>query len=105
MIGFSPQTVSFERFCRHVEAQLCRIGQLEPGQFPMTRRQVLRGGQSCGFYFCVHGPRSVKLTAVYDHKRKTTIYYGTDGVRRGQESILVKLPSATPTAAALSPAT
>ena len=59
----------------------------------MTRRQVLKGGQSCGVYFCVHGPRSVKLTAVYDHKRKTTIYYGTGGVRRGQESISVLLPS------------
>lgn len=59
----------------------------------MTRRQVLKGGQSCGFYFCVHGPRSVKLTAVYDHQRKNTIYYGTDGVRRGQESISVLLPA------------
>ncbi len=59
----------------------------------MTRRQVLKGGESCGVYFCVHGPRSVKLTAVYDHKRKTTIYYGTDGTRRGQESISVLLPS------------
>lgn len=96
MIGFSPQTVSFEKFCRHVEACLCRIGQLEPGQFPMTRRQVLRAGESCGLYFCVHGPRSVKLTAVYDHKRKTTIYYGTDGVRRSQESISVTLPSPLP---------
>ena len=96
MIGFSPQIISFDRFCRHVETKLCRIGQLEPGQFPMTRRPVLRGGQSCGVYFCVHGPRSVKITAVYDHKRKTTIYYGTDGVRRGQESINVVLPSPQP---------
>ncbi|WP_182865931.1 hypothetical protein [Stieleria mannarensis] len=96
MIGFSSQTISFDKFCRHVEAYLCRLGQLEPGQFPMTRRQVLRGGESCGLYFCVHGPRSVKLTAVYDHRKKTTIYYGTDGVRRSQESISVKLPSPQP---------
>lgn len=94
MIGFSLQTVSFDHFCRHVEVYLCRIGQLEPGEFPMTRRQVSRGGESCGLYFCVHGPRSVKLTAVYDHRKKTTIYYGTDGVRRSQESISVQLPSA-----------
>ncbi|KAA5539310.1 hypothetical protein FYK55_24705 [Roseiconus nitratireducens] len=93
MIGFSPQTIAFDTFCQHVETQLCRIGQLEPGQFPMTRRQLLRSGESCGFYFCIHGPRSVKLTAVYDHRKKTAIYYGTDGGRRRQESIGVALPS------------
>ncbi len=96
MIGYSSNTVSFEKFCLHVESYLCRLGQLEPGQFPMTRRKVSRGGKSCGLYFCVHGPRSVKLTAVYDHQTKTTIYYGTDGVRRDQESISVRLPSLQP---------
>jgi hypothetical protein len=93
MIGLTTPTVSFQRFCQHVESRLCQLGQLEPGQFPMTRRPVLRGGKSCGVYFCVHGPRSVKLTAVYDHRRKTTIYYGTDGVRKAQEPISVTLPS------------
>jgi len=93
MIGFSPKIVSFDQFCRHVEKQLCQIGQLEVGQFPMTRREVSRGGQSCGLYFCIHGPRSVKLTAVYDHRKRAAIYYGTDGVRQRQESIGVKLPS------------
>ncbi len=96
MIGFTPKTVSFEQFCRHVESQLCQIGQLEVGQFPMTRRKVSRGGDSCGYYFCIHGPRSVKLTAVYDHRKKVTIYYGTDGVRSSQETIGVSLPSLLP---------
>lgn len=75
---------------------LCRLGQLETGQFPMTKRPVLRGGTSCGLYFCVHGPRSVKLTAVYDSRQKTTIYYGTDGARRHDERISVNLPSPQP---------
>ncbi|MCD0463252.1 hypothetical protein [Roseiconus lacunae] len=93
MIGFSTQAVPFDQFCCHVEKTLCHIGGLEPGQFPMTRRNVSRGGQSCGMYFCVHGPRSVKLTAVYDHQKKITIYYGTDGVRHTNEPINVRLPS------------
>jgi len=59
----------------------------------MTRREVVRSGQSCGLYFCIHGPRSVKLTAVYDHRQKLAIYYGTDGARRRQESIGVAMPS------------
>ena len=93
MIGFPSQIVSFDQLCQLVEKRLCGIGQLEEGQFPMTRREVSRGGEVCGIYFCIHGPRSVKLTAVYDCLQKSMIYYGTDGVRRTQESINVKLPS------------
>lgn len=96
MIGYSSQTVTFDQFCQHVEKQLCRLGQLENGQFPMTRREVSRGGKVCGFYFCIHGPRSVKLTAVYDQRQKTTIYYGTDGVRRSQEIMSVAMPLPSP---------
>ena len=59
----------------------------------MTSREMFRGGKSCGFYFCIHGPRSVKLVAVYDHGKQKTIYYGTDGVRRAQESISVLMPA------------
>lgn len=93
MIGFPAQSVPFEQFCEHVEKNLCRLGQLEPGQFPLTQRAVSRGGKSCGIYFCLHGPRSVKLTAVYDQTSQTTIYYGVDGVRRDQEKVNVQLPS------------
>ncbi len=59
----------------------------------MTRRPVLRSGKHCGMYFCIHGPRSVKLTAVYDAVSKMLIYYGADGTRRGQESVNVRMPS------------
>ncbi|TWU02471.1 hypothetical protein Pla52n_35210 [Stieleria varia] len=92
MIGFSHQTVAFDQFRLLVEKRLCDFGQLEPSQFPMTQREVVRGGKSCGFYFCVHGPRSVKLTAIYDALKKQVIYYGPDGIRRHSESIHVSLP-------------
>ncbi|MEL6106750.1 MAG: hypothetical protein AAFU85_11955 [Planctomycetota bacterium] len=59
----------------------------------MTSREMYRGGEACGFYFCIHGPRSVKLVAVYDHGKQKTIYYGTDGVRRAQETINLRMPS------------
>ena len=94
MIGISHPTIAFDQFRLHIEEQLCRIGQLESGQFPLTSREMFRGGESCGFYFCIHGPRSVKLVAVYDRRKQKTIYYGTDGVRRAQESINVLMPSA-----------
>ena len=37
---------------------------LELDQFPLTERKVIKSGRTCGVYFCLHGPRSVKLTAM-----------------------------------------
>ena len=68
--------------CQTIEQRLCEIGNLVAGQFPMTQRDVIRNGKHVGTYYCVHGPRSVKLTAIHDLVRGQTIYYGSDGIRR-----------------------
>ncbi len=47
----------------------------------MTERVVVRQDRPCGIYFCMHGPRSVKLTAVLDLDKETLLFYGSDGVR------------------------
>jgi len=82
MIGLSAHKIDFDTLRTSVERRLCEIGHLEHNQFPMTQREVNRGGKPCGIYFCVHGPRSVKLTAICDLARKLVIFYGSDGVRR-----------------------
>ena len=70
-----------------VERKLCELGNLVSGQFPMTRRDLIRGGQPVGSYFCVHGPRSVKLTAIHDTRQNQIIFYGSDGVRRTAHAV------------------
>lgn len=82
MIGLKPQKIDFSTLCSAVEQRLCEIGHLVPDQFPMTQREVVRGGKTVGVYFCVHGPRSVKLTAICDFARRVVVFYGTDGLRR-----------------------
>ncbi|QDV63614.1 hypothetical protein [Crateriforma conspicua] len=82
MIGFSPSKIDLDRLRMLVEHRLCELGHLETQQFPLTMREVIRGGNRCGFYFCLHGPRSVKLTAICDLKRKSILYYGPDGIRK-----------------------
>ena len=82
MIGFSAQQVDYDMLRTVVEKRLCEIGHLEPHQFPMTQRELNRGGRACGVYFCIHGPRSVKLTAIFDLATRTLIFYGSDGTRR-----------------------
>ena len=70
---------------------LCELGHLEPHQFPMTQREVIRGGKRCGIYFCVHGPRSVKVTAIWETDRNTILFYGSTG-ERYQKTRLVAAP-------------
>lgn len=90
MIRFSAKAIDLESLQQKVENRLCEIGHLVPNQFPMTQREVVRGGKSAGIYFCVHGPRSVKLTAICDFVKNTIIYYGSDGVRKQSETLVVQ---------------
>ncbi len=59
----------------------------------MTQREVVRGGKTCGIYFCLHGPRSVKLTAICDFNKNTIIYYGSDGIRRENATLPARMVS------------
>jgi hypothetical protein len=81
MIGNAANFIDMEKLRDLVERRLCELGTLEPKQFPLTQRIVIRGGKPCGWYFCVHGPRSVKLTAIADLTSRSVILYGSDGVR------------------------
>lgn len=60
---------------------LCQHNQLEIGAFPMTERILVRAGRPCGIYFCLHGPRSVKFTAIWETERNTVLFYGSSGER------------------------
>ncbi|HBJ33934.1 MAG TPA: hypothetical protein DDZ51_04040 [Planctomycetaceae bacterium] len=87
MIAFLPISIDLLALRELVQQKLCDIGMLEIDQFPMTERKVIKGGQTCGVYFCLHGPRSVKLTAIADFERKSLICYGSDGTRTAEEAL------------------
>ena len=90
MISFTTRAIDLTSLSKLVENRLCEIGHLVPNQFPVTQREVLRNGKACGLYFCVHGPRSVKLTAICDFMKNTIIYYGSDGIRADSESVVIQ---------------
>lgn len=90
MIGLTTRKMDLPTLCVTVERRLCELGHLEPHQFPMTQREVVKGGKTVGIYFCVHGPRSVKLTAICDFHQSTVIFYGSDGIRRDSLPVAVK---------------
>ena len=94
MIGLTPPKIDFATLCVTVEKRLCELGHLVPHQFPMTQREVVRSGKTVGVYFCVHGPRSVKLTAICDFCKNTVIFYGSDGIRRESLQVALRQPVA-----------
>lgn len=87
MIGWSQPTVNVDSLRQLIRVKLADLGQLEENAFPMTERVVVRGGKPCGIYFCMHGPRSVKLTAVADLQRRNVFFYGSDGQRADQAAL------------------
>lgn len=87
MIGLPYSGAVLDRLREFVRHQLANLGQLEAQAFPMTERVVIKHGEPCGIYFCMHGPRSVKLTAVADLKTQKILFYGSDGQRASQTPV------------------
>ena len=66
---------------RYVSEILCNHYQLQIGEFRMTERILLRGDKPCGIFFCLHGPRQVKFTAIWETDRNRILFYGCGGER------------------------
>ncbi|QDV23958.1 hypothetical protein [Aureliella helgolandensis] len=64
-----------------VREELCEKNQLETDAFQMAERVLVRNGKPCGFYFCIYGPRSVRLTAVWDFNKGSIFFYDSLGRR------------------------
>ena len=79
---------------KYVQETLCHQNELEIGAFHITERLLVRGNVPCGIFFCLHGPRSVKLTAIWELQRNTILFYGSDGQRQ-QKTQLTAAPELT----------
>ena len=65
----------------YVNETLCEFEQLERDAFPMTEQVLMRGGKPCGLYFCLHGPRAVKFSAIWETANNTVLFYDSSGER------------------------
>lgn len=93
MIALQTNRIDYTRLRQLVAGALADLGQLEFEAFPMTERVVVKQGEACGVYYCLHGPRNVKLTAICDFQKRTVIYYGSDGQRAKQSKVPVVSPA------------
>ena len=63
------QIKDIKQLRQFVSHTLCKQNDFEEGIFQVTERILTRGTQPCGIFFCLHGPRSVKLTAVWETEK------------------------------------
>ena len=64
-----------------IHQTLCEKENLLPDQFTMTETQLMRRGRDCGLQFLLHGPRSVRLGAIWAADQNTSYFYDAQGVR------------------------
>ncbi len=72
---------NLETLRTYIQQTLCQHDQLEVDAFPFTERLLVRGGRPCGVLFCLHGPRAVKFTAIWEVEHNTVLFYGSSGER------------------------
>lgn len=64
-----------------VSETLCSRDNLEVGAFAISETPLRRGSSICGVYFCLHGPRLLRLTAIWDRETNAVLCYGPRGER------------------------
>ena len=66
---------------QYVQETICTQHELEVNYFQITERVLTRCGKPCGIFFCLHGPRSTKFTAIWETDGNTVLFYGSTGQR------------------------
>jgi hypothetical protein len=81
MLALSQEIRCLADLREYVNETLSDLHHLQIDAFHMTERILRRGGQPCGIHFCLHGPRSVKFTAIWETDRNQILFYNATGQR------------------------
>jgi hypothetical protein len=66
---------------RYIHESLCAKENLVPNEFAISEVRLIRDGQMCGMQFCLRGPRSVRLAAIWAADRNAVYLYDAKGQR------------------------
>ncbi len=91
MLEGSASVPSLEELRRYVADVLCSLESLKSDQFQLSQRILHRGGKPCGMYFCLQGPRALRLSAIWETDQNSILFYGSCG-RRMHRTKLVQSP-------------
>ena len=81
MLAHASDIQTVQDIRTYVYENICEHNKLEPGVFQMTERLLTRSDKPCGIFFCLHGPRSVRLTAIWETDRNSLLFYDSVGER------------------------
>jgi len=81
MVECQTSSQNFEDIRQYVTQTLSNFESLRPESSHLTTRLLTRKNQPCGIYFCLHGPRAVRLTAIWETDANTILFYGSRGER------------------------
>lgn len=79
-----------------VHSTLCHRENLVADQFSMSEMQLNRRGRECGLQFSIHGPRSVRLGAIWASDHNTIYFYDAAGIRFSKVRLRQRLLPTTP---------
>jgi len=88
MVTHFHQVRNLEDLRRYVNQTICERYQLQSDAFPLTQRILRRRGRPCGIYFCLHGPRAARFTAIWETESNCILFYGADGERFQKTQLL-----------------
>jgi hypothetical protein len=72
---------TLEELNKYVHFKLCEPDNLEPTQAPLRQAGITRRGKTCGLFFQVQGPRSLKTYAVWASEENRILFYNSSGER------------------------
>ncbi len=72
---------SLDELRTFVHKTLCGRENILEDQFGLTETALVRNGSDCGLHFCVQGPRSVRLEAIWVADRNAIYFYDARGMR------------------------
>ncbi|MSR59526.1 MAG: hypothetical protein EXS05_18105 [Planctomycetaceae bacterium] len=64
-----------------IHQTLCDRENILEDQFGLTETPLTRNGSPCGLQFCLHGPRSIRLEAIWVADRNLVYCYDACGIR------------------------
>jgi len=88
MLECSTRIHDFEEIRQFITKTLSNIELLKPDSYQVSEKLLTRSGQPCGMLFCLHGPRAVRLTAIWETDANTILFYGSRGERVGRTRLL-----------------
>jgi hypothetical protein len=88
MVKHNVRLHNLQEIRQYVSTTLCQIDLLQPSHFHLSERLLARDDKPCGLYFCLHGPREIRLTAIWETDSNTILFYGCSGERIGRTQLL-----------------